>query len=69
MLLSAIHAEGPIWKGHTSFNSEINEASLSTDFRLKRESKHDIRWGIKGAYQWMLPQVDTYSYILQGEAR
>lgn len=20
MLLSAIHAEGPIWKGHTSFN-------------------------------------------------
>lgn len=54
---------------YASFNSEINEASLSTDFRLKRESKHDIRWGIKGAYQWMLPQVDTYSYILQGEAR
>ena len=49
---------------YASFNSEINEASLSTDFRLKRESKHDIRWGIKGAYQWMLPQVDTYSYIL-----
>lgn len=54
---------------YASFNSEINEASLSTDFRLKRESKHDIRWGIKGAYQWMLPQVDTYSYILQEEAR
>lgn len=34
---------------YASFNSEINEASLSTDFRLKRESKHDIRWGIKGA--------------------
>lgn len=54
---------------YASFNSEINEASLSTDFRLKRESKHDIRWDIKGPYQWMLPQVDTYSYILQGEAR
>lgn len=34
---------------YASFNSEINEASLSTDFSLKRESKHDIRWGIKGA--------------------
>lgn len=34
---------------YASFNSEINEASLSTDFLLKRESKHDIRWGIKGA--------------------
>lgn len=48
---------------------QVSTLNLSTDFRLKRESKHDIRWGIKGAYQWMLPQVDTYSYILQGEAR
>lgn len=48
-------------ESYASFDSKINEAAVNADFRL-RKTNHDVRWGLKGSYQWMLPAVDTYSY-------
>lgn len=51
-----------IKKSSAGFTSKVNDASLSGDFRLKTEDRHDARWGVKLSYQWMTPTVDAYRY-------
>ncbi len=46
-------------KSYLSYNSDVNDLALSTDFLLTK-NRHDVRWGAKASIQKFGPMVDVF---------
>ena len=46
----------------TRYDSKVNDASITADFRFRPVAAHDLRWGVKGSLQQLSPIIHAYSY-------
>ncbi len=46
----------------TRYDSKVNDASITADFRFRPVAAHDLRWGAKGSLQQLSPIIHAYSY-------